>query len=163
MIEDAFVTVDGSHMRTPWHIVSFIWLMLCLLCRVYCGRLKTLGRDERVKELISEMKAEDGRDKKACIEKVWASWLWIKEKAVAGVGMVVMGAVFVGMKILELCGEKREDKVTESQRQSAESIGYHDVRLGDYDEYEDYDVDGDHLEDHSLVKENSEEQTLQET
>eukprot|EP01084_Bolivina_argentea_P265162 449347_1 len=41
---NAIIMVDGSYLRTPWHIATIIWVLFCLFCQYYCAKLRKLNK-----------------------------------------------------------------------------------------------------------------------
>ena len=172
--KDAVVSVDGSDVRIPYHIFSFFWLLLIMMMRWYIGRLKKLSRDETVKTLILELEEEDAA-KRSRADKAMEWFFRTSDKILAKIsakisaGMSIV-AEWMKEKMMKLWAkgkewwkERKARREAEAKRESVDSSVYHGVAAGDYDKYEDYDVDKERFSDDSeydLEPENSEEMTL---
>jgi len=147
---NAVIFVDGSRERMPWHLATFIWMLLCLLLRVYCVRLRVLSKNEEVKEMMLE-KELAARGKVKFADKVTDKVIWMKD-------MMVIGSLWCFQKVIERCCGKES---ASASRKNEEDDGFYHGAM-DYEKYKNIDVfaHSDSDSGHSLEEENSEEMRL---
>ena len=36
----AFITVNGNYLRTPWYVLTILWVVSCVMIQLYCNGRK---------------------------------------------------------------------------------------------------------------------------